>query len=414
MKKTVSFVLLFALFASLLSLGAMAADVDGTATGVVQDSGLYVVSKDDCVTVSTPASYQVKADGASVTYATSGDTAATDFYKDAESLTIDIADTDPSKQYLLIMQDSQGAPTEQNIKYVDQKAGASRELTGTVEAGTTFRAVVTMSGNPETKVDSLGAFELYVHYDPALVTATNAVALDGKSGKANATYNSSTAMSTWASDEGLSSVDEETSISVIQTEATLLSIYFRVNDDVSTTAESLFSSIYVVEEAEKGSTVGTDDETTGKTFFKTVGTSEKTEDMAYQSWTSESASGTTVLNLGLNLIATGTSANNKLSFTIYPDGWKSGNYHIYLADSTGTRGEVMQLTWYTPYIKGDVDDDKKVTASDALDVLKIVADIITPTKIQRLAADVDGEPGITASDALDILKYVADIIQNFK
>lgn len=74
----------------------------------------------------------------------------------------------------------------------------------------------------------------------------------------------------------------------------------------------------------------------------------------------------------------------------------------------------MQLTWYTPYIKGDVDDDKKVTASDALDVLKIVADIITPTKIQRLAADVDGEPGITASDALDILKYVADIIQNFK
>lgn len=62
-------------------------------------------------------------------------------------------------------------------------------------------------------------------------------------------------------------------------------------------------------------------------------------------------------------------------------------------------------------IWGDVDDDGKVTANDALCVLKHVAGIFTFDTTKTEVSDTDSDGKITANDALLILKYVAGIIE---
>ncbi|MBR4868277.1 MAG: dockerin type I repeat-containing protein, partial [Clostridia bacterium] len=62
---------------------------------------------------------------------------------------------------------------------------------------------------------------------------------------------------------------------------------------------------------------------------------------------------------------------------------------------------------------GDVDGDTKVTAADALEVLKAVVGKVTLTDDQKLAADVDGNGKVDAADALDILKKVVGKIDKF-
>ena len=64
-------------------------------------------------------------------------------------------------------------------------------------------------------------------------------------------------------------------------------------------------------------------------------------------------------------------------------------------------------------IYGDVDGDGKVTAADALEVLKSVVGKVTLTDDQLTKADVDGSGKIDAADALDILKKVVGKIEKF-
>ncbi|MBR6548103.1 MAG: leucine-rich repeat protein [Clostridia bacterium] len=64
-------------------------------------------------------------------------------------------------------------------------------------------------------------------------------------------------------------------------------------------------------------------------------------------------------------------------------------------------------------IIGDVDGDEKVTAADALEVLKSVVGKVTLTEKQTKAADVDGSGKVDAADALDILKKVVGKIEFF-
>jgi hypothetical protein len=61
----------------------------------------------------------------------------------------------------------------------------------------------------------------------------------------------------------------------------------------------------------------------------------------------------------------------------------------------------------------DVDGDTKVTAADALEVLKSVVGKVTLTDGQITAADVDGNGKVDAADALDILKKVVGKINQF-
>ena len=74
----------------------------------------------------------------------------------------------------------------------------------------------------------------------------------------------------------------------------------------------------------------------------------------------------------------------------------------------------MQEDWEKEQIIiGDVDNSGKVDVNDALIVLKIAANLITPTEEQRKAADVSGDGKVDSGDALLILKYAAGLITNF-
>lgn len=54
---------------------------------------------------------------------------------------------------------------------------------------------------------------------------------------------------------------------------------------------------------------------------------------------------------------------------------------------------------------GDMDDDGKVNAKDALVTLKISVGSVAPTQVQTFAGDVNGDGGINAKDALNVLKF---------
>ena len=55
---------------------------------------------------------------------------------------------------------------------------------------------------------------------------------------------------------------------------------------------------------------------------------------------------------------------------------------------------------------GDVNGDGKITATDALNVLKIVVGKLNASEAESKCADVNGDGKVTATDALEILKYV--------
>ncbi len=59
---------------------------------------------------------------------------------------------------------------------------------------------------------------------------------------------------------------------------------------------------------------------------------------------------------------------------------------------------------------GDVDGKDGATATDALEVLKYAAKIVTPTAEQKAAADTNLDGNVDATDALNILKLAARII----
>ncbi|MBR4868321.1 MAG: leucine-rich repeat protein, partial [Clostridia bacterium] len=62
---------------------------------------------------------------------------------------------------------------------------------------------------------------------------------------------------------------------------------------------------------------------------------------------------------------------------------------------------------------GDIDEDFKVAAADALEVLKSVVGKTTLTEDQFKAADTDGSGKADAADALNILKKVVGKIDQF-
>ncbi len=57
-------------------------------------------------------------------------------------------------------------------------------------------------------------------------------------------------------------------------------------------------------------------------------------------------------------------------------------------------------------VTGDVNNDKKINATDALEVLKITVGKLIATEAQKLAADINQDGTVGAGDALEILKYI--------
>ena len=108
-------------------------------------------------------------------------------------------------------------------------------------------------------------------------------------------------------------------------------------------------------------------------------------------------------------------ANGTVAFTAYPQALGKGSYRIFLlgGDQTLNSGPAASFQAYVPYTLGDVDNNGKIQAVDALAVLRHVAKIETLDDPASLAADVDCDGKVKAVDALAILRYVAKIIDHF-
>lgn len=87
------------------------------------------------------------------------------FYAKADRLTVTVNGADASAQYLVLLQNSEGVPTEANIEYIDQDGG-SDAVAFTVYpkqlvSGTTYHIYISSTNAQLAKV---GSFEYYAPY----------------------------------------------------------------------------------------------------------------------------------------------------------------------------------------------------------------------------------------------------------
>ena len=107
--------------------------------------------------------------------------------------------------------------------------------------------------------------------------------------------------------------------------------------------------------------------------------------------------------------------NGSVDFTAYPKELTKGTYHVYLVGG-GTAfadSQVASFEYDKKYTLGDVDDDGKWTANDALYTMQIAVNRtslridnidVKVTNIMKTAANVDKDAFVTANDALLILQ----------
>lgn len=121
-------------------------------------------------------------------------------------------------------------------------------------------------------------------------------------------------------------------------------------------------------------------------------------------------------------------SNTGLYFYELPKDLKVNEAYVIFNDGDGTQSKDLPLTsdsmilvsnkWsnYNPngvtLIYGDVNDDKKVSAADALIILRQTIKMVTFSEEQLAAADVDGDGKVSAKDALAIQQYTVNIRNN--
>ncbi len=111
--------------------------------------------------------------------------------------------------------------------------------------------------------------------------------------------------------------------------------------------------------------------------------------------------------------------NGTATFDVYPGTLENGKiYDVYIS-SNATGGitaatKVASFGYYAAYTPGDVNEDGKINAFDAMAVINHVLKNETLTGNQLLAANVDAtRPGIDAFDAMKIINYVLKNITEF-
>ncbi len=114
--------------------------------------------------------------------------------------------------------------------------------------------------------------------------------------------------------------------------------------------------------------------------------------------------------------------NGTATFDVYPGTLENGKtYDVYISSNAASgiqaATKVASFSYYAAYTPGDVDENGKIEANDALCALQIYSGVQNGgkewTENQRLAADVDGVAGVTANDALMILQRFAGVITEF-
>ena len=98
-----------------------------------------------------------------------------------------------------------------------------------------------------------------------------------------------------------------------------------------------------------------------------------------------------------------------VSFTAYPKELTKGKYYVYLVGGGKTFNSANPAATFQydkKYKLGDVDENNRITTSDAVEILQSIVGKKTLTETQRFAADVDGNNSITAGDAVYILQFI--------
>ena len=98
-------------------------------------------------------------------------------------------------------------------------------------------------------------------------------------------------------------------------------------------------------------------------------------------------------------------ATGSATFTVYPSSLTTGTYYIYLSSTGSAKTQIASFKYYQPYTLGDVNEDTKINAVDALRILQYAVGKDSLDSKQMLAADVNVDGKINAVDALNILQY---------
>ena len=110
----------------------------------------------------------------------------------------------------------------------------------------------------------------------------------------------------------------------------------------------------------------------------------------------------------INQAAAGEDGN--LAFTgsdaAYPMTMTSGTYYVYLvgADKPFTaNAPAASFTYEAGYTLGDVNNDGKINALDAILILRAAVDLTNLNDVQEKAADMNGDGRVNALDAIEVL-----------
>ncbi len=98
-----------------------------------------------------------------------------------------------------------------------------------------------------------------------------------------------------------------------------------------------------------------------------------------------------------------------VDFTAYPKELTKGKYYVYLVGggtAFNSANPAATFQYDKKYKLGDVDENNRITTSDAVEILQSIVGKKTLTETQRFAADVDGNNSITAGDAVYILQFI--------
>lgn len=101
--------------------------------------------------------------------------------------------------------------------------------------------------------------------------------------------------------------------------------------------------------------------------------------------------------------------NGSVSFAAYPKELTKGTYYVYLVGggtAFNSANPAATFQYDKKYKLGDVDENNRITTSDAVEILQSIVGKKTLTETQRFAADVDGNNSITAGDAVYILQFI--------
>ena len=124
-------------------------------------------------------------------------------------------------------------------------------------------------------------------------------------------------------------------------------------------------------------------------------------------YTGSSVSISSILYINQITVSATDAANGYLTFDVYPTSVRSATIKITSdAESFSNPLTVAAMSLYTPYILGDTDGDKSISALDAVCILQYIVGSKTLTASQRLAADVDKDQSISAQDAVRILQHI--------